>query len=172
MVPIIDVVLILAIAGFVFYGFFFGFIRTLGALVSVFVGAILASRFYLVAYDWIGWIFGGYANLGKVLTFIIVFSVLSKLVGLVFYLLDKFFNIFSIIPFLKIFNKIGGGILGFLTGSLFVGMIIYVVSRYSFIESLFGRLLVVSKIAPILEKFTNILLPLLPEFLKSLQSLI
>ena len=169
---IFDVVLLISLAGFVFYGIFFGLIRTFGTFAGVLVGAFLASRFYLPVSDWLNSFFFGYGNLGKVLVFILLFSLFNRLTGFVFYLLDRAFNIVSIIPFLKTFNRLGGAILGFITGSLILGLILYVASRYSFIGNWFGDSLVSSKVAPFLLKVANMLLPFLPEMLKKLQSLI
>ena len=169
---IFDVVLIIILSGFIFYGLFFGLIRTLGTFAGLIVGAFLASRFYLPVSTWADGLFFGYNNLGKVLVFIILFSLVNRLVCFGFYLLDKAFHIISIIPFLKTFNRLGGAVLGFLTGSLTLGLIIFVASRYSIIESLFGRWLVDSQVSPFLLKTANLLLPLLPEMLKKLQSLI
>ncbi len=169
---IIDVALLLILAGFVFYGLFFGLIRTIGAFFGVLIGAYLASRFYIPVSDWVDAIFFGYYNLGKVLVFIILFSLINRLVGFLFYLLDKAFNFISIIPFLKTINRLGGLILGFLTGSLFIGIIIYVISKYAILESLVGTWLNNSEFAPFFLKFADFVLPLLPEVLKRLQGLI
>jgi len=169
---ILDTILLVILAGFVFYGLFFGLIRTIGSLAGVVVGAWLASRFYLQVFDWAQDLFFGYNNLGKVLTFIILFTIINRLVGFIFSLLDKTFNIISIIPFLKTINRLAGAVLGFLLGGLVLGLILYVAARYSFIDSLFGNWLADSQLAPFLVRFAKILTPLLPEMLKKLQSLI
>ena len=169
---IFDIVLLIILAGFVFYGLFFGLIRTLGSLIGVVLGAWLASRFYIPVFEWAQDLFFGYDNLGKVLTFIILFTVINRLVGLIFAILDKTFNIISIIPFLKTINRIAGAVLGFIEGGLVLGLILYVAAKYSFLESWFGGMLTNSDIAPFLLKFVNILLPILPEMLKKLQGLI
>jgi len=169
---IIDTILLLVLAGFVFYGLFFGLIRTIGAFFGVLIGAYLASRFYIPVSDWVDAMFFGYYNLGKVLVFIILFSLINRLVGFLFYLLDKAFNIISIIPFLKTINRLGGLVLGFLTGSLFIGIIIYVISKYAILESLVGSWLNNSEFVPFFLKFADFVLPLLPEVLKKLQGLI
>jgi membrane protein required for colicin V production len=169
---IFDVVLIVILAGFTFYGLFFGLIRTFGTFAGVLVGAFLASRFYLPVASWLNSFFFGYGNLGKVLVFILLFSLFNRLTGFVFYLIEKAFNLISIIPFLKTFNRLAGAILGFLTGSLILGLILYVASRYAIIGNWFGDNLVSSKITPFLLHVANFLLPLLPEMLKKLQSLI
>ena len=170
--PVIDVVLIVILSGFIFYGLFFGLIRMFGVFVGLIVGAILASRFYLFFAEMIEPIFFGYNNLGKVLTFLVLFSLINRLVGLGFYLLEKVFNVISIIPFLKTINRLGGATLGFFTGGLTIGLFLYVISRYTLLNTLLGHWLEASSLAPMFLKFNDILLPLLPVMLKSLQSLI
>ena len=172
MFPLIDVILVALLGFFIAYGLFYGLIRTFGIFAGVILGAIIASRTYLLVAGWIEPVFFGYNNLGKVLTFLILFTLINRLVGFLFYLLDKAFNIISIIPFLKTFNRLGGAVMGFVTGSLALGLMIYVTSRYSFLTHWFGQLLTDSQIAPFMLKVNNLLLPLLPEFLKKLQSLI
>ncbi|MCD4761816.1 CvpA family protein [bacterium] len=172
MLPIIDIILTVAVSGFVFYGLFFGLIRTFGVFAGVLIGALLASRFYVPVAEWIQPFFFGYNNLGKVLVFIVLFSLINRLVGFGFYLLDKAFNIISIIPFLKTFNRIGGAVLGFISGSLFIGLILFVISKYAIINTLFGGWLIDSKLSPFFLKMNTILLPLLPEMLKKLKSMI
>jgi hypothetical protein len=62
--------------------------------------------------------------------------------------------------------------LGFVLGGLSLGLILFVASRYTLIDSLIGKWMVNSKVAPFLIKFVDVLKPLLPEVLKKLQSLI
>lgn len=169
---IFDTILIVILSGFVFYGLFFGLIRTLGTFVGLIIGAFLASRFYLLVAAWVEPLFFGYANAGRVLVFILLFSLINRLVGLAFYLLDRAFNILSIIPFLKTFNRLGGLVLGLATGSLTIGLVLYVASKYAFLETMFGRYLAGSELAPMFINFAGLLLPLLPEMLKKLQSLV
>ena len=172
MLSFFDIGLLLILAGFVFYGLFFGLIRTFGTFAGVLIGAFLASRFYLPVFDWVQELFFKIPNLGKVLVFIILFTLINRLVGFAFYLIDKAFNIISIIPFLKTFNRLGGAVLGFVTGALILGLVLYVASRYALIDTLFGRWMVDSKMAPLMLRFSDLLLPLLPEMMKKLRSLI
>ena len=168
----IDVILIVILSGFVSYGLFFGLIRSLGVLVGVIVGAILASRFYLIAFNFVEPIFFGFGNLGKVLIFVILFSLINRVVGLGFYFLEKVFNVISIIPFLKTINRLAGAILGFFAGGLSIGLVLYVISKYTLLDYFIGRWLVDSSLTPMFLKFNDLLLPLLPEMLKALKSLI
>ncbi|MFA4834176.1 MAG: CvpA family protein [Patescibacteria group bacterium] len=169
---IFDIILLIILAGFVFYGLFFGLIRTLGSLAGVIVGAWLASRFYLEVFSWVKDLSFGFNNLGKVATFIILFSLINRLVCFAFVILDKTFHIISIIPFLKSINRLAGAILGLLMGGLIMGLILYVAARYTIFNSFFGDWMVNSEVAPRLIKFSSVLTPLLPEVLKKLQSLI
>ena len=170
--PIIDVILVIIISGFVFYGLFFGLIRAVGLLFGLFAGAWVAGHYYLLAFSYVQGMFMGRDNFGKVVVFLFVFSLVQKLVMIMVSLLDKLFGLVSIIPFLKTINKVAGAALGFAEGSLFIGLMIYVSARYSFIDHWFGAWLVSSKLAPFFLKFANIILPFLPEFLKQLKSLI
>lgn len=169
---IFDIILIIVLAGFVLYGLYFGLIRALGSLLGVVVGAWIASHYYLVVSGWIEPLFFGYGNLGKVLVFILLFSLINRLVGFLFALLDKAFDIISIIPFMKSINRLAGAILGFLAGALVLGLVLFVASKYAILDHWFGQWMVGSEIVPYLLKFNAVLLPLLPEVLKKLESVV
>ena len=70
---IIDFVLILVIFGFVLFGFWFGLIHTLGALVGTVAGVFLASRWYEGAAVWAQHTFAGSLNVWKVIVFLLLF---------------------------------------------------------------------------------------------------
>ncbi len=169
---IFDAILLIILAGFVFYGLFFGLIKTVGNLAGVIVGAFIAGRFYIPVFYWAEDLFFGYENLGKVVTFLVLFTIANRIVGLVFALIDRSFGLISIIPFLKTINRLGGAVLGFIMGSLVLGLILYVAARYAIIGYFIGDWIASSKIAPFLVKFAGVLTPLLPEMLKKLQSII
>ena len=56
---IFDLGLIIIIAGFVINGLFKGIIKMIGAIVSLFLGIFIASRFYLIFYSWIATFISG-----------------------------------------------------------------------------------------------------------------
>ena len=169
---IFDIILLLILAGFVFYGLFFGLIKTLGSLAGVVVGAWAASHFYLQVFEWAKDLSFGYENLGKIVAFIIIFTVVNRLTNLIFSILDKAFDFLTIIPFLKTINRLAGAVLGLVEGALVLGLILYMAVRYTPLGTWFGRILVDSQIAPRLLSFTEILTPFFPEILEKLQSLI
>jgi membrane protein required for colicin V production len=167
-----DIALIVIVLGFVFNGLAKGLIRLLGNIVGLIVGAFVASRFYLPFYEWSQNIFGSRENLGKVVSFIVVFVLVTMVIDWVFVILEKIFNVISIIPFTKLINRLLGGAVGVLEGSFFIGLILFVVSRYVWIGSLFGDNLISSQVAPFFLKIVQIVMPFLPDALKALQSLI
>lgn len=170
--PIIDVVLLIILFGFIFYGLFFGLIRTIGLFVGVIIAFFAASRLYLPASEWLSGFFFGYPNLGRVMVFLLLFGIVNRIIGVLFSLADRLFHIFHLIPFFKTFNRITGAALGFFTGSVFLGAILYVIARYSVLEHWFGQWLIDSRLAPYFLKVIDFLLPYLPEFLRKLESLI
>ncbi len=169
---IFDIVLILIVAAFVFHGLSKGLIRLLGNLVALIIGAFVASHFYLTFFEWGKHLMNGRENIGKIIAFIVVFVVAAKITDWVFIWIEKLFNLVSFIPFTKFINRLLGGILGLLEGSLFLGIIIFVSSRYAIIGSLFGNQLINSQTAPYLLKTVDIVMPVLPEALKALQSIL
>jgi membrane protein required for colicin V production len=166
----LDVALLLFMAGFVFYGLFFGLIKTVGSLAGVVVGAWAASRLYLLFFGFAKSLAFGHDDWGKVVSFIICFVIINRLIGLIFALIDRAFNLISIIPFLKTINRLGGAILGFLEGGLVLGLMLYVIGRYPEVLGFLGNYTAKSQLTPFLLQFTGVLKPLLPELLKQIKS--
>lgn len=168
----IDIVLIIFLAGFVFYGLFFGLIRTLGALAGAIAGFFLAAKFYLFAFNYIQNLFFGHDNIGKIITFIILFTIINRLVCFIFALINKTYDIISIIPFLKTINRLAGAVFGFLLGGVVLGFLLFIISNNFFIGNWFIRFIDKSQVAPFLLKFILILKPLLPGMISKLQNII
>ncbi len=169
---IFDLSLVVILFVFVVNGLFKGLIRLLGHVIGLIIGAFIASHYYLLFFSWWGKIFNEHVAIGKVISFIVLFVVVSRLMDLAFKLVEKLFNLIAIIPGSKYINNIAGAVLGFLEGSLFLGLILFVISRYSLIGNFFGEQLTSSVVAPFLLKIVNIILPILPDTLKALQSVI
>lgn len=166
-----DLILLLILGGFVLYGLWFGLIHTLGVLVGTIAGAFLAARWYAPVADWTGFLFGGHENLAKVVCFLILFIIINRLVGLLFWLIDKIFSFLKIVPFLGTINRLLGAVFGFLEGVLVLGLTLYVAERYP-LGDWFINSLADSKIAHYFITLGKVLKPLLPEVLKQLKSLI
>lgn len=168
----LDIVLLIILGVFTTSGLFKGLIRLLGRIVGLIIGAYIASNFYLLFFEWgKQWVVGR-ENLGKILSFIILFVVSTRLVDLVFFLIEKIFNFIAIIPGSKYLNNILGGLMGLLEGSLFLGLIFYVTTRYPLTSGLFNEQLTNSFVVPWLLKVVTIILPVLPVALKTLRAII
>ncbi len=170
---IFDLILIVILFSFVFYDFFVGFITALGSVIGVIIGVWVAGHYYLLVYNYLQHYVGKFEieTIVKATSFILIFILINRLSGLFFYLIDKIFNFIAIIPFLKTFNRLLGAILGFIEGSLVIGTILYILSRYS-IGFWFDRLLSQSEYAPSFIRMINVLKPFLPEILKQAHSII
>ena len=168
---ILDLILILILFLFIAFGFALGLIHTIGALVGVVVGSYLAGVLYEPDGSWLEPFFLGNANTARIVAFIVIFVLINRLVGLVFWLVNKIFHLISIIPFTKSLNRLLGALFGFLEGSLVLGLSLYFISRFT-ISDWFAEVLLASKVAYWLIKMAAILTPLLPVLLRQLQSVI
>ncbi|MEK7653331.1 MAG: CvpA family protein [Patescibacteria group bacterium] len=127
---LVDLILVAILVFFAAFGFALGFIRTLGAVLGIIAGFWAASNFSGAAADWILPIFLGNLWAAKITAFVVVFILVDRLVGLIFWLVEKFFNLVSIIPFLKSINRLAGLVLGLVGGVLILGVAIFAVAKF------------------------------------------
>ena len=165
MISFIDVVFLIFLSGFIFYGFFFGLIRTLGSLLGAAAGFWAASHFYLQAFAYVRKFFFGYDAAGKIIIFLLLFSIASKLVILGFAIVDRAFGIISIVPFLKTINRLAGAILGLALGILLLSFLVHLFLAYPIIGQWLLRMLKNSKILPYINRLNAVIYPLLPKAL-------
>ena len=168
---VIDIIILIIVLGFVFYGLFFGLVRTFGSLVGVIVGFWLAWTYWLPVYGWLKNLFFGYENFGKVITFIILFTVANRLIGFIFALIDRAIDLLSIIPFLKTINRLAGAVLGFIEAGIVLGLVFILVANYTTPDSWLISIINQSKFTPYLIKFAKIFTPLLPELINQVKGL-
>ena len=158
---IIDAILLIILAGFVFYGLFFGLIRTLGSIISLVAGLWLTFIFYLTVFGWVKNLFFSHELAGKIIVFIVLFTLINRLIGFIFALIDRTFDLLSVIPFLKTINRLAGAALGFIEGGLVLGLALLFIS-----ETAFSGWIAASKVAPFLMSFAKAVTPLLPGLLE------
>ncbi len=158
--PTVDVVLAAALAGFVLWGLWFGLIRTLGSLVGIVAGSVAASHFYNRIAS---------SNTGKVIAFIALYIVANRLVALAVYLLEKLLNVASIIPGIKLINRIAGAALGFIEGAVVLGVVVHFANIFPF----FGirDTLAHSLLAPHLLRVGGIVATLFPQALRTIPAM-
>lgn len=165
-----DLILILIVFGFVWFGFWFGLIYALGGLAGLIVGVAVASRYYDELTKRIIFLFAGNVNLTNIISFLVIYIVANRLVGFIFFILDRILRPITHLPFLKAINRLGGALIGFVTGSLTVGLFLYFVIKFPLPWLI--KLIENSKLAQHFINLAKILLPLLPEVLKKIQSVL
>jgi uncharacterized membrane protein required for colicin V production len=165
----LDIILLIIIAISAFSGFKFGFVHTFGSLVGLILGVFIASRFYPYVGSWFASLTGWGENTTRVLAFIVLFSLISRIIGLLFMLLEKFTYIITGLPIIKTLNRLLGLILGLFESILSIGLTIYFIERVPLTENIMN-MLSNSLIAPLTTKVASILLPLLPDAIKMLDS--
>ncbi len=175
---IFDIFLLVIIGAFAVNGLFKGVIKLIGNIAGFFVGAYVASNYYLNVYEWClnlsflnGWM-SAHSGLSKVIAFLLVFAIAKGVTALIFLIIEKVFNLLAIIPGSKYINNLLGFALGLFEGALSIGLLVYIVSKYALIGHFFGNQLTSSVVAPQLLKLVDIALPFLPHALKTLQSII
>ncbi len=120
-----DTILIFIVLAFAAYGFFTGLVQGIGAIVGLYLGALLATAYYKPIGDFLTPIFGGNAVVAALVAFSLLFLLITKLVGIGFYLVSRLFQVISIIPGLRMIDRLGGLGLGVLEGILIVGTILH-----------------------------------------------
>jgi membrane protein required for colicin V production len=166
----IDLILIISIGGFVLAGLWFGIIHMIGSVAGIVVGAYCAGRFYEPAANYILPFLGGHENWAKIIAFLAIFVLVNRLVGLVFYILEKLFKVIAVIPFLKTFNRLLGAVLGLVEGTLVIGLVVYFAGKLPLSTSIATEL-AASKLANELNSVGAILAPFLPETIRILHTI-
>ena len=123
-----DIVLIVLVGGFALSGLFFGLFRTLGTLVGTIVAVLFTGQIIDLLAHSFGFLFGG-GEFAKVIIYIIVFLIISRLVGLVFWIVGKMLGIITWLPFVKSIDHLLGGLLGFIEGIILVGIVLLYASH-------------------------------------------
>ncbi len=165
--PIFDIILLIILAGFVLYGLFFGLIRTLGSLIGLVAGLWLTLIFYLTVFGWVKNLFFGHELAGKIIVFIVLFTLINRLIGFIFALIDRTFDLISVIPFLKTINRLAGAALGFIEGGLVLGLVLLLLS-----QTASGTWFSNSPVASFLISYTKAVMPLLPGLLNKLKEMV
>ncbi|MDD4607108.1 MAG: CvpA family protein [Patescibacteria group bacterium] len=166
---VLDLILILILVGFCLSGVKYGFIHSLGSIVGVVFGVYFASKWYPLVVEKIAPILFGQERLVALLAFVIIFILFNRVIGIVFYFLGKMFGIVAFVPFLKTFNRILGGVLSVFEGILVLGVIFYFYSRYPIWPAL-NEAMINSRIIPFALNIIKILMPIIPEGVKQLDS--
>lgn len=159
----------IVVGGFALFGLWFGFVHTLGSLAGTLVGAYVASRYYEPMAQWLISITGWQGNTARVVMFILAFLIISRLIGFLFWFVDKLLSVITRLPFISSINHILGGALGFLEGLLTIGLAVYFIERVP-LSPEFMQMVAKSSVAAAASRFANVFVPLLPDALNLLKS--
>lgn len=158
MITPFDLILILIVFTFVLFGLWFGLVHALGGLLGTLVGAVIAVKYFK---RW------AVTNLGQVISFIVLFTLGSRITGFIFYGIERVLKVSNIIPGIKTLNRLAGGILGLAEGCIVVGIGLLFASKFPFLALLtqIGK----SEIAQFLIGVGTTVLPFFPRVLKEVQ---
>jgi membrane protein required for colicin V production len=124
---LVDVILIVVVGAFALHGLWFGFIRTLGNAVGLIIGAVVASQYTALAVDYLGFLFANNTTVASIVLFLLILVIAQRLVGFVFWIIDRLFGFLRWLPFVGFINRLLGGILGLAEGLVLIGAAVYFV---------------------------------------------
>lgn len=159
---LVDVILIVVVAGFVMLGFFMGLISAIGALVGIILGTWAASNYFSPVADFISPYILGHEGIAKTIAFMAIFFISNRLIAIIFWFISKAFGLVSIIPFLKSINRLGGAILGLFEGIVVTGTALFIMAKFITNIPWVPQLLNSSKIAHLLVLATQFLTNFIP----------
>ncbi|MFA6587533.1 MAG: CvpA family protein [Patescibacteria group bacterium] len=165
-----DIILLILLFGFTWAGFWYGLIQTLGGIVGVVAGAIIASRTYSVAAGWVGGV-GTRAGLSEWLAFSVIFVVVNRAMAIATGSVGKILNVVKVVPFVGTINRLGGAVVGLAEGALVIGLIIAMAQRFELSPQLV-TMLDNSRVANILGAFGSSLMPLMPSAIRGTKALL
>ena len=158
----VDIIILIIIALFVIKGIKLGLIEAVGGIIGLFVGAYMAGLYYDEAADMLINLLFGSQILANVLGFLLVFIIVNRVIALLFWIIDKVFHVIAIIPFLKTFNRLLGGLFGLIEGLIFVGIVVFFLSLIPFTGGL-QEAVAKSRFAPVMETVGRIADPFIPD---------
>ncbi len=122
---LIDVILIVFVVIFIVTGYVLGFIHTLGSFVGAIAGIVVASRLAPLAGEPLANLLHTSSSITTIIMFVIIYLVVSRLVGFLFGMAEKSFGLMKMIPFVKPIDHLLGAVFGFLEGVLAVAAFVY-----------------------------------------------
>ena len=165
----LDILILLSILGYVWGGFMTGLIQSIGGLVGLFVGTVVASRTYDHFGNLLAALFRGNGVVGDIVAFILIFLIVSRLIGLAFFLVNKMFNFIAIVPGMKLMNRLGGALFGLIEGGLFAGITLQFMSRLP-VSTPLGDAIANSQLAQFSLNVAGWLVPLFPTALREAEN--
>lgn len=153
----IDIIFLIIVLFLTVVGLRKGLVRSVGGIIAIILGFYGASIFYPQFSIWLQGLTSIFSvTIANILSFILLFILINRLLMILVYILDKVFSV----PIIGFVNKLLGGLFGFLGGLLIVGIIVLVFSSFSNGEILAFEN---SRIVPSAEKVIDLVKPLIPK---------
>ncbi len=124
--PWIDIGLLILVGGFTITGFAVGFVQTAANLAGTILGIALAGRFV----DPVMAFLHSASGITRVIVYLVLYALLSRLVGFAFWLVRKTFGFLRHIPLVPTVNRLLGAALGLLEGLIAVGAAIFIALQF------------------------------------------
>lgn len=128
--PIVDIVLAVLLLGFLVNGYRRGFILTIGQIIGIVVGFILARLWSPFVLARVTLLVPAYPGLAYIGSFLAIFLITDRAVAFIFGIFHLVFKVLTIIPFLETINKLLGAILGVVAGVIFIGGATYLLMTF------------------------------------------
>jgi len=164
-----DIVLIIIIAGFAMFGFWFGLVHTVGSLAGTVLGVYLASRYFQPLADILVHITGWSNNASRIIMFVVAFVIINRLVGFAFWTIEKTFDVVKRLPFITSLNRLLGVMFGLFEGIITVGIVFYFVQLFPLSEGVTNTI-ANSSVAAFTVSVAAVLIPLIPEGLQLVET--
>lgn len=163
---LIDIILLVLLAGFIVSGFHAGLVHAIGSIVGVLVGAYVATHYSNEIALWVA----AHTHVdirafGTWITFLLIFFVFARLFGVLFWFVEKTIGILVHLPVIASINSIGGGVLGFVEGVLVIGLSLYY-AKYLPVPEV-AAAIKASQLAPQFVKTSQVLMPFIPESVRN-----
>jgi len=162
---LVDILIWLILAGFVYKGFARGLVRQICSLTGFLLGGWAAIKYHIYLAD----ASRNLIHLPHYLAIILSFIFIFLLIGLLFYLLGHILTVIFKIILLGGLNRVGGVALGFLEGAFIISMALYLGASKPAPEKFRSYILRSKTAAPFLETGREIVAGWggLPELLKA-----
>jgi len=163
---IFDYILIMILLGFVYYGYRSGLLQSIGVLLGLIVGMAIASRFF----ESVGDLLGG-SNFSKVLAFIVLFAVITKVVGWLFKMVGKVFKVITVLPIISQIESLLGAIFGAAEGIVFLAVLLFFLVKFP-VNDWLATSIETSALAAVLLQIGAIFVPLFPQAIQKLEEIV
>lgn len=170
----VDAIILIVIGIFFLMGFVRGFIKQIGAIIGFFLALWIAATFYPQFAAYLKPSFQQWqiiaSQLSVFVAYILLFFGTQFAFSIMVSIADYLFRIFSFAPFMKLTNRLLGGLIGALEGLLLISAAFVILTQITLFPVL-SQKLKKSVFAPLATTVSSVIMPLLPDVSKFSPSL-